>query len=139
MAYEQYGPKINLPAGADLSTHQFKLGKINSSGQVVLCSALGEDADGVITNKPASGELCELQLLTTGGVAMMMAGAAITRGSAVKVLANGKITAAAATSVSGATVVGSYTLGKTLQTATADGDVIAVLCKPLGVVPTTLA
>jgi hypothetical protein len=146
MAFEQFGPKIGLPAGADLSTHQYKFVKINSSGQVVLCAAAGEDADGVLCNKPVAGEIAEVQTISGGSIAMVMAGGAITRGSLVKTTAAAKAAAAVLgttnTSDAGAAsdpLVGSFVLGRSLETAAADGDIIAVLLKSMGAVPTTAA
>lgn len=147
MAFEKFGAKLSMfPAGADLSTHQYKFVKFNSSGQIVLCSAVGEHAIGVLCNKPASGELAEVTLIASGSVAMVMAGGAITRGALVKTSATAKAAAAAAattnTSDAGAAsdpLVGSFVLGQALEAAAADGDIIAVALMQLGAIPTTAA
>lgn len=39
-------------AGADLSTHQYKFVKLNSSGQVVLCAAATDKPYGILQDKP---------------------------------------------------------------------------------------
>lgn len=42
-------------AGADLSSHQYKFVKLNSSGQVVICAAAADKPYGILQDKPASG------------------------------------------------------------------------------------
>jgi len=56
MAFEQPGAMDGgRPAGADLSSHQFKFVKLNSSGQVILCAAATDKPYGILQNKPTSG------------------------------------------------------------------------------------
>ena len=108
---------ITLPAGADLSSAQFKFVKI-SSGAVVLCGA-GENALGVLTNKPASGEAASVQI---GGIAKVQADAALsTTGAKVMSSADGQ--AAAATSTN-------HVLGMTVTTAAAAAELVEVLLAP---------
>ena len=108
---------ISIPAGADLSSAQFKFVKI-SSGAVVLCGA-GENAIGVLTNKPASGEVAAVQI---GGIAKVQADAALsTTGAKVMSSADGQ--AAAATSTN-------HVLGMTVTTAAAAAELVEVLLAP---------
>lgn len=44
----------SYPAGGDLSAGQFKFVKLNSSGQVVLCTAVTDRPIGVLQNKPSA-------------------------------------------------------------------------------------
>lgn len=52
MAYEIPGFQFTVPAGADLSTHQHKFVKLNSSGQAILCAAVTDKPVGILQNKP---------------------------------------------------------------------------------------
>jgi len=51
----------SFPAGADLTGDQYKIVKLNASGQVVLSGA-GELAIGVLQNKPGSGEAAQVRI-----------------------------------------------------------------------------
>ena len=51
----------SFPAGADLTGDQYKIVKLNASGQVVLAGA-GELAVGVLQNKPDSGEAAQVRI-----------------------------------------------------------------------------
>ena len=78
MAYEIPGFKLGtLLAGADLSTHQYKAVKVNSSGAVVLAAALTDACIGILQNAPTSGQPCEIMC---DGVTKFKAGAAVTAG-----------------------------------------------------------
>lgn len=83
-----------LTAGADLSSDQFKFGKI-SAGGVVLASVSGEPVDGVIQDKPAvAGRAVSLAY---SGVTKVVAGAAVAKGARIQPNALGlAITGAAA-------------------------------------------
>ena len=108
---------ISIPAGADLSSAQFKFVKI-SSGAVVLCGA-GENAIGVLTNKPAIGEVAAVQI---GGIAKVQADAALaTTGTKIMSSADGQ--AAAATSTN-------HVIGMTVTTAAAAAELVEVLLAP---------
>jgi hypothetical protein len=81
MAQVQSVTTVTYPAAADLSTHQFKLAQVNSTGQAALIASQGVRVDGVIANKPtAAGQPCELQV---AGLVKAIAGAAITPGAEV--------------------------------------------------------
>ncbi len=135
---------LSLPAGADLSTKQYFLVKLNSSGQVVLAGA-GEAAIGVLYSKPnAAGVIASVRPLD-GRKALGLAGGSITAGSALKADSAGKLAAASASTVDTAStgiaadpVVGSHVVGYALEGASS-GDVIQFLALAVGAVPTTAA
>lgn len=101
-------------AGADLSTHQYKMVKFGSSAsEVVLCGA-GEDAIGVLMNAPKQGEQAEV---------------AVAGGAKVKVASTVTLGASAASGASGVGVnAGAATkaLGKFMD-AGVTGDIVAIL------------
>src|SRR5690606_7938190 len=84
MAFEQNIRPISGPAGADLSTHQWGLVKTGASGFVK--TGAGEQAVGVLQNKPKSGEVATV---ATSGISVCKAGAAITAGAKVTSDASG--------------------------------------------------
>jgi hypothetical protein len=96
MAYEGALKTVpGLVAGADLSSAQFRFGKINTSGKVVVATAAGEYCDGVIQNDPDAAD--KAVTLANGGVTKLVAGGAVTAGDRIMTDANGAaITAAAA-------------------------------------------
>lgn len=75
-----------LPAGADLSAKQFHFVK-KSSGTYVVCNAATDIPDGVLQNKPALGEPCEVLAL---GATKLIADAAITDGWLLGTSADGQ-------------------------------------------------
>lgn len=95
MAYEgnlQIVP--GLVAGADLSSDQFKFGKI-SAGGVVIATVSGEPVDGVIQDKPTAAN--RSVSLGYSGVTKVVAGGIIAAGARIQPNANGlAITALAA-------------------------------------------
>ncbi len=111
---------ITLPAGADLSSYQFRFVKI--SGGAVVLSGAGNDAIGVLLNKPTSGDAAQVQI---GGVAKVQADAALAT-SGAKIMSSADGQAAAATSTN-------HVVGSTIDTATAAGEVIAVLLSRQGI------
>lgn len=113
MAYEEALQTITLVAAADLSAHQYKFVSVDSSGTVNLT---GNDAkaDGVLMNKPKSGEAGTVAI---AGVAKVKCGAAVTRGGNVASGANGAAKNAA---------TASEVLGVALETG-ASGRAISVL------------
>lgn len=120
MAYEiGIGADFPFEAAADLSAKQFFFVKVDSAGKVALAAA-DNLAIGVLQNKPKSAEAASVRV---HGISKVVAGAAITRGDRVGSDANGK--------ARGGVIVG-VTLGVALETASADGDVIAVLLHPAG-------
>lgn len=107
---------ISHPAGADLTAAQFKFVKI-SGGGVVLCGA-GENAVGVLLNKPNTGEAAEVQI---GGIAKVQADAALaTTGTKVMSSADGQAAAAVGAG-------GNHVLGMTITTGANAGELVEVL------------
>lgn len=134
--------ELEVLAGADLSAKQFYLIKLNSSGEAVLAGA-GEAAIGVLMNAPASGAVARVRVW---GKCKAIASAAIAKGALVASDSAGKLKAAVLgktdTSDSGASadaLIGSHVLGITLQSSSADGDVIEIRIIHAGAVPTTAA
>lgn len=114
MAYEQQGFKHGSEvASADLSGNQYYCVALGASGYAL--AGLGAAVDGILQDKPGSGESCSVQV---DGISKAVAGAAIAKGDAVACDAAGKLKVAA---------TGEYILGRALQAAGADGEVIAVL------------
>jgi len=109
-----------LTAGADLSSDQYKFGKI-SAGGVVIATVSGEPVDGVIQDKPsASGRAVSLAFV---GVSKVEAGAVIAAGARVQPNANGlAITALAApTAATKDGAIGTYDLAPA-ETVVVDVD-----------------
>ena len=104
MAANPQGPILwaeTLPAGADLSAKQFYFVK-RSANTYVLCSAITDVPDGVLQNKPESGEMCEVLAFGPTKLCVVDATAVGTR---VSTDANGRGVVAASTSyVAGKTV-----------------------------------
>ena len=125
MAYE--GNIQNLPgavASGDLSTHQFKFMVVNSSGQIALNTTAGGVVDGVLQDKPtAAGHAATVAF---SGVSKVVASAAITQGALISSTATGKAVTA---------TTGEAVKGRALESAGADGDLIAVLLDTTGVAP----
>lgn len=122
MAYENSLHVISAVAGADLSTHQYKFVKLNSTAnQVVLCGD-GEDGDGVLQNDPASGEAA---LVAIGGATKVKLGGTVAAGGVVSSGASG---------VANASANGDYMLGKAL-TGGASGEIITMIFAKNGVDP----
>jgi len=91
MAYEIPVEMMTRTAGADLSAKQYYAVKVNSSGQVVLAGA-GENAIGVLQNKPASGQAAQIMVL---GESKAVYGASVTAGQNLAADASGKLVPAA--------------------------------------------
>lgn len=139
------GLDVRIAAGADLSTHQYKAVKVNSSGVIVLAGT-GEQPLGILQNAPASGEIA---IVRTGGTTLARAdGTGITQGDRVSSGASGvlKATTNAATGLAvvdtgdaGAAtdpVKGAYVLGQAIQTAAASA-LFAMVITHSGAVPST--
>lgn len=114
MATEQYYETQTLPAAADYSAaaNQFKGIVINTAQQAVLASVLGARCDGVLYNKPGSGQPAEL---ATEGFVKVQAGAATTAGGELAVDATGRFINAVATN---------YVAAIGIDAAGAAGDII---------------
>jgi hypothetical protein len=87
MAHEIPVEMLTFTAGADLSANQYYAVKVDSSGNVVLAGA-GENAIGIIQNKPTSGQAASVMVL---GESKAVYGASVTAGGNLSVNANGKL------------------------------------------------
>ncbi|RJQ04428.1 MAG: hypothetical protein C4551_10770 [Bacillota bacterium] len=87
MAHEIPVENVTLIAGADLSASQYLAVKINASGQAILAGA-GENAVGILQNKPASGQAAEVMAL---GISKVVYGATVTAGQNLAADAAGKL------------------------------------------------
>ncbi len=115
-SYSQEQKCISLIAGADLSSSQFYIVKIDgSTGKAILASSAGEAVVGVLQNAPKAGQAA---LICVSGVTKVKAGAAFaTYGLRVQATAAGKADVA---------TTGDFPVGRMLSTA-ADGDVATML------------
>lgn len=117
MAFQDLGKTISRPAAADLSTHQFKFMKINSSAQAALCSVLGERIVGVLQDKPSAA----------GKAGSLMVGAGVTKITLGATLAAGASVTTSAAGVAVATQAGHYQAGILLEGGDATHIVSMVL------------
>lgn len=88
MAYEASQPlKISLTAGADLSSSQYRLVKLDGSGNAVVCSGVTDIPVGVLQNKPTSGGAAEIVVV---GVSKVNTDAALSIGALIGTSADGQ-------------------------------------------------
>lgn len=116
MSTKQAEMVVSIPAGADLTGHLYKNVKLNSSGQIVLCSVDGENSVGVLQNEPnAAGRPA---LVAINGITKVKCAGAITAGAGFKTDNAGLAAATGSTKT---------TLGYVLETGAANRVVSAVL------------
>lgn len=119
MAYEEGLQKVTVPAGSDLSTHQYKFVTVNSSGQLALTGD-GAEADGVLQDKPdAAGNA---GTVAWGGVTKVKLGGTVTAGDDIASGANGVGVIAA---------TGDVVNGRAMASGV-NNDIIPVLLKAAG-------
>lgn len=118
MAYELPILDFTLEAAADLSSSQYHLVVVNSSGKAALAGAGGNVA-GAIQNEPAAGEAVSIR---SQGITKVVAGAAITAGALVEANASGRAITATTNPV----------FGIALQSASGNGAIISVLITHAG-------
>lgn len=132
------------PAGADLSTTgQYLFVKLSGSSEIVLASAAGESALGVLQNAPASGAVA---IVRRRGPSRVIAGASIADGALLAVqVTTGRAKGAVACTVAGGAgdpandgLVGSFCMGMALSDGT-DGAAMTIDVHPMGAIPTTAA
>lgn len=87
MAVEEIVYSTSVIAGSDLSAKQFYCVKLNASGQIVLSGA-GENALGILQDKPASGQVGAVCCL---GKSMAMLGAEVVAGQNLTPDSGGKL------------------------------------------------
>lgn len=113
-AYENPLLIKSFPANGDLSSSQYKVVELGSSG-VSATNATTDVPVGVLQNKPTTGLAADVMML---GISRCIAVAAITKGVKVSCTAAGKVQTAA---------TGQHIVGIALEAASADGDIIPVL------------
>jgi hypothetical protein len=122
MAYEVVENIAGLVAGADLSTGQHKIVKLNGSGQAILATVQGEKVTGVLQDKPsAAGQAASVA--KTGSVTKVVAGAAVAAGALVMTDASARAITATATN---------YAFGQALTASSGAGQLISVYLNPFG-------
>jgi len=93
MATENALRTLSMPASGDLSAAQYKFVKINSSGELAVCSVAGEEADGVLQDKPAAQG--RAGAMAIGGQTKILLGGTIAKGAKVTTDAQGRAVTAA--------------------------------------------
>ena len=97
MAINKDGPEITLPSSGDLSSYQFHIVTLNTSGNVKLAAdptSAVEGLLGILQNKPkVAGEGAVIRI---GGVAKAMGGEGVAPGIWVTAKSDGHIIAASA-------------------------------------------
>ncbi len=116
MAWELPVLDLSLEAGADLSTKQFYLIKLDPAGRAVLAGA-AERAIGVLQNNPLAGETAQVRVL---GVSKVVSGNSFGVGTVLASDAAGK----AVTSAS------AKPIGISLEAATGADQIVSVLVIP---------
>lgn len=114
-------PVIAAVAGAKITGGAGKAVKFDSSGNVVLCSAAGEAAIGILilqtADEVAVGDSVTVQISAIGKA---VAGGSIAAGDLLAVTTDGTLTKAAATN---------YVVGQALSAGSANGFVDVILCR----------
>lgn len=127
MAYDSLDPSDvdTFVAGADLSAKQFHLVWIEQkagAAKVVTAATAGQRIDGVLQDKPnADGVAC---LVAGSGISKVVMGGAASPGDLLTAKNDGRAATASATAY--------QRIGKALESAAVDGDVIAMLIKNYG-------
>lgn len=113
--------KLNTLSGeaaADLSTNQFHIVALNSSGQLAVAGA-GLEADGVLQDKPdAQGKVGSYAI---GGVTKIKAGAVLAAGAKFSSDATGRAILS---------ILGDFVLGRTRTAAAAADEIIEAIWQP---------
>jgi hypothetical protein len=135
MSYEN-GPVIDITrkAGADLSGSQYLFVKEDANGNIIVCSAAGEDALGVLQNKPKAGAPAVVRV---EGVSKVVCSAALATNISIATDATGKAKLAAP--LVQATGAGSFAMGRLLDAASGAGSIQSALIRAMGVLPTAAA
>lgn len=116
--------KITMQAGVNLSANQYHFVVQANDGQIDPVAAAGGSADGILYDKPdAAGKAAAVAIF---GICRVKAGVAITNGAEVASDALGKAKPA---------TTGNRILGRALEAAGADGDVIKILFRPSTTAP----
>jgi len=113
-------------AGADLSSNQYQIVKLDASGNIVLAGA-GDKAIGILTDAPVNGQYGSVAI---AGITKVAAGAAVAAGDYLSPDANGKAVKATDTAVSDGTVAGTqgtHIIGQALSAAGAADELVTVV------------
>ena len=86
MAFEEALRSVSFPAGADLSADQYKMVKVNSSGQVVLAGE-GDEVTGILQDAPAASG--RVACVGIAGGSKVRAGGSVTAGARFTVNSSG--------------------------------------------------
>lgn len=120
MAFENWAGTNPVPFKAGGTIAQYRAVKADSTiNQVVACAAITDVPIGTSLDAASSGD--QVSVLPAGPIAKMTASGAVSYGDQVMPTASGSgkvMTAAGATA---------YTIGISLGTASADGDIIPVM------------
>ena len=126
MAVEYKGQCITLKAAADLSTSQFCIVKVDSSGEAALAVLVTDKPIGILQNNPVSGSEAEVMI---GGVSKIKSSVALAKDAEVTADASGRGTTL--TVAAGGTVY-NYLVGRCLEASTAANGIAAVGIYPFG-------
>ena len=103
MAWTIPGFSFTRVAGADLSSAQYKYGKLSTTDTVILCAAATDVPIGILQNAPASG--AEATIMVTG-ISKVSSDAALSIGNQIGTSADGQADAKTAGSDTTEYVVG---------------------------------
>lgn len=123
----------SLPAGENLNDQLYEALTLNASGQVVRADAVKEVVVGVLAANPgrttAAGDMVSVMLIGQGGIGLVKANAAITRGHIlIPTTTAGRVAGVANTDAIADGVMG---FGIALEAATAANDIIRFLAMPI--------
>lgn len=118
--YDSNGICSTMTAGETLAAAQYKLVELatGSNNTVEIVDGVNDMPIGIVTNNPASGEAATI---IHAGITQAIAGGAITAGDLLKPTAAGKVQTATQAATDSYAVV-----GRALQAATGDGEIITV-------------
>lgn len=115
MATEVPGYSVSVPAGADLSTSQYKFVKLNTSGQAIAIAAITDTPLGILQNKPLSGEMATVLVY---GISKAQADVALTAADPVATSIDGQASNTGASA---------RRVGQVIKGAAAAGNLATVL------------
>jgi hypothetical protein len=115
-------PLSGLKANADLSSSQFRFVKF-TSGKVAVCSTQGEQAFGVLQDKPAAANRAAAVAAVSGTIVKVEAGAAVSQGADVMTDSSGRAITWLTKNVK---------MGQALTAASAAGEVIEIVLLSTG-------
>ena len=102
-------------AGENLASAQYYIVQLSATGNIEVAEGATDLIVGVLQNKPASGEAA---LYRFAGTTKVVASAAIAIGAFVTTTATGKAVTT--------TTAGDHVVGRALEAAAADGDIIEI-------------